>query len=99
MLQEFSLEVIGATDGLEALDRLAERPAPGLVITGLMLPTITGTELARAAADTDLDVRFVLFTADPRQARFELARAGMDTVRVFDRMAGPERLVEYLRRA
>jgi CheY-like chemotaxis protein len=49
-LESEGYEVSGARDGIEALERIAQR-RPDLIITDLLMPTMTGFELLAALHD------------------------------------------------
>jgi two-component system, cell cycle sensor histidine kinase and response regulator CckA len=55
-------EVILAGNGAEALERLEERGAPDLIVTDMIMPSMSGWELAERAARQYPDVR-ILFTS------------------------------------
>src|SRR3546814_12249429 len=50
-LQELGYNVVEADSGAVALDRLAEDPSIHLLLTDVVMPEMTGTELALAARD------------------------------------------------
>jgi two-component system response regulator HydG len=62
ILESEGLEVAEAGDGVEALERLAERPAP-LVITDLRMPRLDGRGLLAELATRAPGTRVVLITA------------------------------------
>ena len=68
-LTEAGYEVIEASDGQEALDRLSAAPVD-MVITDLTMPRVTGTELARAVADLRPGLPVVLCTGHA-EARYD----------------------------
>ena len=61
MLEVFAIQSVRATDGEDALRKLAEEPI-GLVISDLRMPKMTGTELLSAIKDKDSDMPVVLIS-------------------------------------
>jgi len=53
LLEGEGVSVCKAHNGREALDRLRERPIPGLIIVDLMMPVMDGWELCRQIADDE----------------------------------------------
>jgi CheY-like chemotaxis protein len=64
LLRELGYQVIEASDGLEALAQLyvPDRPAPSLVVSDLVMPTMGGFELARKISAFQPSMPF-LFTS------------------------------------
>jgi CheY-like chemotaxis protein len=62
MLEANGFTVVDARSGREALDILAGDPTIKLVFTDVMMPGISGTVLAKKAAEIRPDVRIVLTT-------------------------------------
>lgn len=47
VLQAYGFRVLGAADGVDALDRLRAGPAPRLILLDMMMPRMDGEELMR----------------------------------------------------
>ncbi|MQX36511.1 response regulator transcription factor [Roseospira navarrensis] len=63
-------DIVTARDGQDALDRLKEADAPGLVILDVMLPTLSGFDVLKAVrADPALAAVPVLMLTAKGQAR------------------------------
>lgn len=56
------IQCSSAADGREAVERMADDPRPGLVITGMQLDHVSGAELVKIAREQDLDTPFIIFT-------------------------------------
>lgn len=70
-------EVLEASHGQEALDRLAERPSIDVVVCDLNMPEVDGIETLRRLADLHLGHRIILASsADPRALRSAKEMAG-----------------------
>lgn len=91
-LEELGLKVVSASDGLEALDRLAERPAVGLVVTELRLPNFDGAELIRVMRETDNAAPVVVFTS-----RVPQCFKSIPGVTVFDKLGEASKLLRHIR--
>ena len=62
LFEEMGCEVIEASDGHEALDRLEQRPDISLMFSDCRMPGMNGPELAEAAAKRWPYLRIVLVT-------------------------------------
>ncbi len=62
MFEELGCEVIDAGSGLEALERLSERPDVSLMFTDCRMPGMSGPELAEEASRRWPKLRIVLVT-------------------------------------
>lgn len=62
LFEEAGCEVIEAADGVEALERLQERPDISLLFTDCRMPRLSGPDLATAAASRRPDLQIVLVT-------------------------------------
>ena len=72
--------VLEAETAERALELLAERPAPDIVICDLNLPGLSGAELCRRITELHpaLASRLVMTSGDPSAASAELQRAALD---------------------
>jgi two-component system, cell cycle sensor histidine kinase and response regulator CckA len=62
VLRRHGYDVVEAGSGAEALERLEEQGAPDLIVTDMVMPSMSGWDLAERAARQYPDVRF-LFTS------------------------------------
>ena len=62
LLEQEGFEVDVASDGVEALEKLAERPFD-VVVTDLKMPRMDGLELLRRSKASDEDLPFIVVTA------------------------------------
>jgi len=102
VLRGHGFEVVEASDGYEALDRLAEF-VPEVVVTDVMMPGMDGVELIRRirAMPATAEVPVVAMSAAPTpEAEREALRAGaedllpkpLDSQTLLERLAGLCRL-------
>lgn len=65
ILGKMGHEVVAATGGTEALDRLEDDRDFSLVILDLQMPEVSGVDILRWMNEHDLDVATIIFTAYP----------------------------------
>jgi CheY-like chemotaxis protein len=68
LLEDYGYEARVASNGREALDLLAEAPAPKLILLDLMMPVMDGSEFSKAASSRPqlASVPICLVTASAR---------------------------------
>lgn len=62
VLQEAGYETAIASDGPDAIEVASKMPALDLLITDVVMPQMTGNELARRVRQTELDVKVLYLT-------------------------------------
>jgi CheY-like chemotaxis protein len=67
VLTDVGYRVLLAANGLQGLERLAEDPRPGLVITDYMMPVLDGAGLIKAMQDSEAqrDIPFIVMSSMP----------------------------------
>lgn len=86
LLEDEGLRVTGATSAAEAADILRNEH-PDVLITDVMMPGMTGYELARVAKSIDPPVMVVLMSAvvdSPHNSRFPFLAKPFDLGKVID---------------
>ena len=86
LLEDEGFRVTGKTSGSEAVKTIQE-DHPDVIITDVMMPGMTGYELARVAASIDPAVRVVFMSAvvdPPRQLDHPFLPKPFDLTRVID---------------
>ncbi len=74
-------QVISATNGKEALDRLSENPAVNLIISDIMMPVMDGLELLKSLRENDFyrHIPVIMLTARQNmETKLEALRIGVD---------------------
>ena len=57
-------EVLMAENGVEAMEKLAETPGIGMVISDMNMPLVSGIELFRELRSQGINLPFILLTGD-----------------------------------
>ncbi len=86
LLEDEGFDVTGETAGQDALEML-HCEHPDVIITDVMMPGMTGYELARAAKEIDPDVRVVIMSAvtePPGHLRYPFLSKPFDLSEVVD---------------
>lgn len=65
LLEDDGYEAEVSTDGVTAINRLGQKPAPDVLMTDIALPHLDGRALARYARSMSPDIQVVLITAYP----------------------------------
>jgi len=65
LLEDDGYETEVSTDGITAINRLAQKPAPDVLLTDIALSHLDGRALARFARSIAPDIQVVLVTAYP----------------------------------
>ena len=95
LVRSIGYDVITASNGLEAIDLLRQRPEIDILFTDVMMPNgISGIELARQARSRRPDLKIVLASGYPLPA----LRAEHGNVDEYDFMNKPYRLAELARK-
>ena len=80
------------TDGQKALDRIREQQ-PAVLITDVMMPFMTGTELCLAIQDEFPQRRFLIIIMTSKTVRDELVRLeGIENIVFFEKPLSPRQL-------
>lgn len=103
LLEAHGFEIIPASNGKEALDRLSEDPLPALVLLDMMLPVMSGNELLAVMRASDRLARvpvIILSTGTKLMGAKDLARyaSTYGVAALLPKPVEPQRLVEVLRR-
>jgi DNA-binding response OmpR family regulator len=75
LLELEGFQVIGAVDGIDALE-IAENNPVDLLITDISMPRMSGIELTRKLSSENLKLPIIAITAASEQARFGVLNAG-----------------------
>lgn len=86
MLEELGYWVITATNGFEALDRLAEHPDLEVVVTDVRMPGMSGFELRDLVIERYRDIKIVMMSGyfAPQAMQCRLVRKPFRTVELDD---------------
>ena len=87
LLEDEGFEVIGANNGLEALNFLADSPRkPSLILLDLMMPILDGWTFCkvRQGVSTLMEIPVVVISAGPMDGTYEPLRADATLRKPFD---------------
>lgn len=95
------IEIVSETSPADALDRLAESPAIGCVVSGYDMSEMDGLELLDAVRESYPDLPFVLLTGDGSEtvASEAIARGATDYIPKDTATEGPDRLLARIEAA
>ena len=87
-------EVLSANNGVEALDILHRTPELGILFSDVMMPGMTGVELAKNARALRPDMKIILSSGYPASA----LNAQKDEISRFDFIGKPYRLSDIIKK-
>lgn len=92
-------EVVGAPNGLAALDELQKRPSSqsfDLILTDYNMPAMTGVDLARVVRQTYPETRIVMITGNAFEPKLRAEIETLNLAGFYGKPLSKEQLIEIL---